>query len=179
MNIRDISTEARFVLSAIALLIIGMLVTMFAPFIYSETKYFSEDAIVWIIPMTNFWLLGLAFIIVIVMLLLLAWRRNMWTYMMSVLLIGAALFVGYLSFLSVTFIRETGIEQRDVLTTHAYTWQEIDHVVLTYDERNQEMYTFTPKKGEPFTLAQNAKTASAGLQSLLSENDVPFEERAE
>lgn len=177
MNIRGMSVEARLILGIIALFIIGMLVTIFAPFIYSETKYFSEEAINLIIPRTNFWLFGLAFIILIVMFLLLAWRRNRWTYMMSVLLMGVALFVGYLSFLSVTLIHETGIEQRDVFTTHAYTWQEIDHVVLTYDERNQEMYTFTPKNGESFTLAQNAKTASAGLQLLLAANGVVFKER--
>lgn len=177
MTLHDISVPARFVLLAIATIIIGSLVVLFAPLIYSETAYFNEDAIIWTIPMKNFWLLGLAFIVLVMMWLLLAWRRNRWTYIVSAVMLMMVFVIGYASFLSVTFIRDTGIEQRDVFKTHAYQWEEIEQVTLTYNAKAEEIYTFTPKNGEPFTLEQNQKTASAGLQTLFSTYGIAFEER--
>lgn len=179
MTLRDISIPARFVLLAVATLIIGSLAVLFVPLIYSETKYFSENVIVWTIPMKNFWLLGLGFVVLIVMWLLLAWRRNRWTYIFSALLFIAALGIGYASFLSVTFIRDTGIEQRDVFQKHIYQWEDIERVTLTYNEANEEVYTFIPKSGATFTLDQNSKTASAGLQTLFAAYGIEFEEREE
>jgi thiol:disulfide interchange protein len=177
MTLHDISASARFVLLAVATIIIGSLVVLFAPLIYSETVYFNEDVIMWTIPMKNFWLLGLALIVLVMMWLLLAWRRNRWTYVASVVLFIATCVLGYASFLSVTFIREAGIEQRDVFKTHVYQWEDIEKVTLTYNEKAEDVYTFTPKNGEPFTLEQNQRTASAGLQTLFSTYGVAFEER--
>lgn len=177
MTLHDISASAKFVLLAIATIIIGSLVVLFVPLIYSETVYFNEDVIMWTIPMKNFWLLAFALIVLVMMWLLLAWRRNRWTYIMSGVLLIIVFVMGYASFLSVTFIRETGIEQRDVFTTHEYKWEDIEKVTLTYNTKNEDVYTFTPKNGEPFTLAQNQRTASAGLQTLFASYGVAFEER--
>ncbi|MBD3107561.1 hypothetical protein IEO70_04210 [Bacillus sp. AGMB 02131] len=132
--LHSISTRGRFIIAAMLVGLVGGFLAIFIPIIYSETVYFNREAIIWYIPSKNFWLLALSVAIIVLILILLAFKRNVITYIASAIMVAASIFIGYTSFLSVTIIDEEYLYIKDVFEETTFLWSEINEVVLYYEK---------------------------------------------
>ncbi|MEK4759572.1 hypothetical protein MHH85_04855 [Viridibacillus sp. FSL E2-0187] len=176
-----LSIRGRFIIAAMIYGMIAILISMFLPFVYTETVHFNRENIVTIIPLINFKLLGLSQLIIVLTLVFLGFKRNYLSYFIAFLLLVSALIMGYFSLLSVTLIQEHKIIYKNFKEERVYEWSEIDTLVYEYAEYERGNYIFTTKKNESFTIQE---TSSFGLDEkraiyqIINENDIEFIEKA-
>lgn len=172
----SISIRGRYLIAALLFGLITGFLCIFIPMLYSETVYFNRDTIVWYIPLKNFWLLGLACGVIILILILLAFKRNFISYILSAIMLAASIFIGYLSFLNVTIINNEHIYIKDLFNEQNYLWSDMNEVVLYYGEENYEEYVFSFKDGSELTLWNNPrlKGSTSALYSIFQKYDIPY-----
>lgn len=176
---RSLSTRGRFFIAAIAFALISLLLALFVPLTYSETKYFELDVAHWHIPFKNYVLFASALGCIILLLIVLGMKRHISTYILATCLGVAALFIGYMSFLSLTTIDEEAIYIKDVFDEHTYHWHDMTNITLLYDEQDfSEQYIITLADGSTVHIDKTAQfeQASSFIYSTARANDIPFQE---
>lgn len=175
--LHSISIRGRFLITAMLFALIADFLCIFIPMLYSVTVYYDRETVVWFIPPKNFWLLGLAFGAVFFNLLMLAFKRNYITYILTAIIIVASICIGYLSFLSVTIINNEHIYIKDLFDEETYLWSEMNEVVLYYDEEeNYEEYVFSLSDGSQITMWNNPKlkVGAPALYSIFQKYNIPY-----
>ena len=177
--LHSISTRGRFIIAAMLVCLVGGFLAIFIPIIYSETVYFNHnrEAIIWYIPSKNFWLLTLSVAIIVLILILLAFKRNVITYIASAIMVAASIFIGYTSFLSVTIIDEEHLYIKGVFEETTILWSEMNEVVLYYEkETGFEEYAFILNDGSQIILWNNPhlKAEAPALYSIFQTYDIAY-----
>ncbi|MGM9944902.1 MAG: hypothetical protein ACI33M_08165 [Lysinibacillus sp.] len=151
------SPQVKFIVFAVALLLLAPFFMFFVPLIYSETVYININHLELIIPMRNFVLIGVGFACLIVMLLLFAWKRQRMTYMLGIILIVGAVFAFSQSQRSYIAIQDDGIEMNMYGDVKNYHWQDMTEMVYDVFEEDTNRYTFIMEDGESIELAENGQ----------------------
>lgn len=152
-----ISPQVKFIVFAVALLLLAPFFMFFVPLIYSETIYINVDHLELLIPMRNFVLIGVGFACLIVMLLLFAWKRQRITYMLAVILVVGAIFAFSQSQRSYIAIQDEGIEMNMYGDVENYYWQDMNEMVYDVFEEDANRYTFIMKDGRSIEFAENGQ----------------------
>lgn len=141
---RTLSIRGRYFIAALAFGLISLLLALFVPLTYSETKYFELDVAYWYIPFLNYVLFAVALSCIIVLLITLGIARNAATYIIATLLAVSALAIGYMSFLSLTTIDDEKMFVQHVFDKQTYYWEHMTSIELFYsDTDSSEHYVFT------------------------------------
>ncbi|MGE7696345.1 hypothetical protein ACQKNC_20005 [Lysinibacillus sp. NPDC094177] len=168
-----LSPSAKLFIFAIVLLLLSPML----PFTISQTFYFSKDNIVLITPTYNFIMLFLAIALVILTLVILGFKRNKYTYLITLLVIVSSLVLGYFSVLSYTAIQNI-FKDFHHQTTHE--WKDIKEVIYEYEVGTVGTYYFQTKNNENFVIEENGQFGPEGkstIYNLANDNGASFIER--
>lgn len=181
MMLTLISTRGKFTLTAIALFLISILLVFFLPISVTETLYFDKANIVLLTPATNMTHLLISLVLVIFAFVLLALKRNWFTYILSILVMITGLVWSSLSVLNYTAIQEEQIviKYYDGVTT--YPWTSINEVVYEYFEDRNGHYIFTTTDGQQIRIDETAKFTSvvkSEIYTTARAQEISFIERA-
>lgn len=177
---RSLSTRGRFFIAAIAFALISMLLALFVPLTYSETKYFELDVAHWHIPFQNYVLFASALGCIILLLIVLGIKRHISTYIIAGGLSIAALTLGYMSFLSITTIDDESIYMKDIFNEQTYYWDDMTNITFLYDEQSlSEQYVITFEDESVVYLDNTSQLDQARslIYSSARAHDVPFTEQ--
>ena len=152
-----LSPQVKFIIFAVALLLLAPFFIFFVPLIYSETVYINMDHLELLIPLRNFVLVGVGFACLIVLLLLFAWKRQRMTYMLGVILVVGAIFAFSQSQRSYIAIQDDGIEMTMYGDVKNYYWQDMSEMVYDVFEQDVNRYTFIMQDGQSVELAENGQ----------------------
>ncbi|MFJ8513708.1 hypothetical protein [Lysinibacillus xylanilyticus] len=175
-----LSPRAKLFIFAIVLLLLSPIIVFMLPFTISQTFYFSKDNIVLIIPTYNFFMLFLAIALIILTLVILGFKRNKYTYLITLLVIVSSLVLGYFSVLSYTAIQNTQIVFKDFHHQTTYGWQDIKEVIYEYEIGTVGTYYFQTKNSDKFVIEENGqfgKEQKSAIYNLANDNGASFIER--
>lgn len=173
------STRGKFLIAALVVALIGSFLCMFSPLIFAQTFYYSRDTILMLIPSQNFVLLGVAMLLVMSLLVLLAFIRTRWSYALAAVLVACALTTTYAAFISITLIEEDGMVVNDVFTKQQYAWDDVAAVTYYYTAHTDEgAYVFILKGGKEITIAETPlfdDYKKNVLRTVLDNYHIPFQ----
>ena len=152
-----ISPQVKFIVFAVALALLTPLFIFFVPLIYSETLYINIDHLELLIPLRNFVLVGVGFACLIVLLLLLAWKRQRVAYILGVILVVGAVFAFSQSQRSYIAIQDSGIEMKMYGLLENYYWQDMSELVYDVFKQDANRYTFVMADGKTIELDENGQ----------------------
>jgi hypothetical protein len=178
--LNELSPSAKLFIFAIVLLLLSPIIVFMLPFTISETFYFSTDNIVLITPTKNFFMLFLAFALIILSLIILGFKRNKYTFLITLLVIMSSLVLGYFSVLSYTAIQNRQIVFKEFHHQTTYKWQDIKEVIYEYEIGTVGTYYFQTKNNEKFIIEENGQFGPEGksaIYNLANENGATFIER--
>ncbi len=178
--LNELSPRAKFFLLAIALFLVSPIIVFMLPFAISQTFYFSRENIVLITLTKNFVMLSLALGLMIITLIMLGFKRNKYTYSMTVITIASSLVLGYFSLLSYIAIQKTQIVFQEFHHQTTYEWQDIKEVIYEYEIGTVGTYYFLTKNNEKFVIEENAQFGieeKSAIYRLAYENRALFVER--
>lgn len=155
--LNDLSTRAKFGLTAIAVALIGILVVLFLPMSVTETMYYSRENIILLTPETNLKHFGIAIIVIVFVFVLLAFKRNIFMYSLSTLIILSCIVISFLTLTNYIAIQNEQIIIKDYDGESIYPWTEIDEIVYEYVFEENGKYIFRTKNNEQFIIYETAK----------------------
>ena len=162
-------------------------VTVFAPFIMIfhpifQMEYFSYNnrASTFIPNPVNLRLILLACLVLIIMLGILAYKRNMKIYVSGIFLFGLSVLIAYLSTQNYLMISQDKIERHHFFTEHQYQWGQLDEIVYEYvvGSKGGDI-TFTTKSGDQFIIKEKEVHSNGKTQiyHFAMKNNVNYIER--
>lgn len=178
--LNELSPNGKLFIFAIALLLLSPIIAFMLPLTVSQTFYFSKDNIVLITPTNNFIILFLAIALIISMLVILGFKRNKYTYLITTITIVSGLVLGYFSLLSYIAIQNTQIVFKDFHHQTTHEWQDIKEVIYEYEIGTVGTYYFQTKNNEKFVIKENGQFGPEGrsaIYNLANENGAIFIER--
>ncbi|MFB7158309.1 hypothetical protein [Lysinibacillus sp. NPDC056232] len=180
--LNELSPNGKLFIIAIALLLLSPIIVFMLPFTISQTFYFSSDNIVLITPISNFTMLFLAITLIILTLIILGFKRNKYTYLITIITIVSSLVLGYFSVLSYIAIQNTQIVFKEYLHKTTYEWQNIKEVIYEYETGTVGTYYFQTKNNEKFVIEENGQFGfgpeeKSAIYNLTNENGAIFIER--
>lgn len=178
--LNELSPTAKLYIFALALLLLSPIVVFILPFTISQTFYVSRDTIVLITPTNNFTMLFLVIALIIVALIILGFKRNTYTYLMTIIVIMSSLVLGYFSLLSFIAIQNTKIVFKEFHHQTTYEWQDIKEVIYEYEVGTVGTYYFQMKNNEKYIIEENSQFTSevkSSIYNLTNENGATFVER--
>lgn len=146
-----------FTVIILILLLSSPLIVLFFPLAVTETLYFHRDNIVLLTPPKNFLLIGIAIVMVIVGLVILAIKRSLSTYAITSFLLIGSLATVYFSTLSYTAIQHSQIIKKEYHTTNNYKWQDLQQVTYEYEIGTVGTYHFLTKDNQAFSIKENGQ----------------------
>ncbi len=156
----QLSPNAKLFIFAIVLLLLSPIIVFMLPITISQTFYFSKDNIVLIIPTNNFTMLFIAIMLIILTSIMLGFKRNKYTYLMTIIVIVSSLVLGYFSPLNYTAIQKTQIVFKEFHHQTTYEWQDIKEVIYEYEIGTVGTYYFQTNNNEKFVIRENGQFGS-------------------
>ncbi|MFJ8100096.1 MULTISPECIES: hypothetical protein [unclassified Lysinibacillus] len=178
--LNELSPNAKLFIIAIVLLLLLPFIVFLLPFTISQTFYFSKDNIVLITPTSNFTMLFLAIAFIILTLIMLGFKRNKYTYLISIITIVSGLILGYFSLLSYIAIQNTQIVFKEFHHQITYEWQDIKEVIYEYEIGAAGTYYFQTNNNEKFVIRENGQFGldeKSAIYNLANDNSATFVER--
>lgn len=151
------SSRLIFIILICVLLLISPLIVLFFPLAVTETLYFHRDNLVLLTPSKNFLLIGIAIVLVIVGLMILAIKRSVGTYVITSLLLVGSLSTVYFSTLSYTAIQHSQIIKKEYHTTNNYEWKDLQQVTYEYELGTVGTYHFLTKDNQTISIKENGQ----------------------
>lgn len=176
---RTLSIRGRFWIAALAVALVSLILALFVPLTYSETKYHGLDVVYWYVPFKNYVLFAAGLGCIVVLLFILGFARHIATYSSAVVLGIAAVALMYMSFLSITIFDEERMYIKDVFTEHSYKWTDMAAITLQYDDiQLTEDYVFTFKDGSSVLIENNRQfdEASNFIYTTARQHDIVYSE---
>ncbi len=155
--LNELSLNGKLFIFAIALLLLSPIIVFMLPLTASQTFYYSSDNIVLINPISNFTMLLLAITLIILTLIILSFKRNKYTYLITIITIVSSLVLCYFSVLSYIAIQNTQIVFKEYLHKTTYEWQDIKEVIYGYEIGTVGTYYFQAKNNEKFAIRENGQ----------------------
>ncbi|UPW82561.1 hypothetical protein [Lysinibacillus sp. Ag94] len=178
--LNEISPKAKLFIIAIVLLLLLPFIVFLLPHTISQTFYFSKDNIVLITPTSNFTMLFLAITFIILALIMLGFKRNKYTYLITIIVIVSSLVLGYFSLLSYTAIQKTQMVFKEFHHQTTYEWQDIKEVIYEYEADAAGTYYFQTKNNEKFVIKENGQFGldeKSAIYTIANDNGATFIER--
>ncbi|WP_223555805.1 MULTISPECIES: hypothetical protein [Lysinibacillus] len=178
--LNELSPSARLFILAIVLLLVSPIIVFILPFAISQTFYFSRDNIVLITPTNNFTMLVLAIALIILTLIILGFKRNKYTYLITIIVIVSSLVLGYFSLVNYIAIQKTQIVFKEFHHQTTYEWQDIKEVIYEYEVGTVGTYYFQTKNNEKFVIEENGQFGTeekSAIYHSAHENGATFIER--
>lgn len=172
----EISIQVKFIVFALALAILSPFFIFFIPLAYFETIYIHIESWLMLIPMRNFILLGLGFLGLVIILVLLAWKRRRVTYVLGAVLLLCSLFLFFQSQRNYIAFQDSGIEMLVYGNAENYYWEDMKSIVYESSYHDGSYYTFHMKDGYAFDIAENGqlKDARGRLLAALRKYEIPY-----
>lgn len=142
------SPRAIFMVWAIIVVLLSPLFILFMPLVITQTFFYDPEQIVVLAPPKNHWLVTTAFGLVVASLLMLAVKRNKWTYAMTGILSLASVATLVLSTLSYVVIHPGHITIQNYTEKQHYEMEEFTKVIYEYGVSELGRYQFITKSGE-------------------------------
>jgi len=178
--LNELSPNAKLFIVALALLLLSPIIIFILPITISQTFYFSSDNIVLITPTYNYFMLFLALALIIVALIILGFKRNTYTYLVTIIVIISSLVLGYFSLLSYIAIQNTQIVLKEFHHQTTFEWQDIKEVHYEYETGTIGTYYFKTKNNEEFVIEENGQftpEVKSSIFNLTNKNGATFVER--
>ncbi|MDM5249933.1 MULTISPECIES: hypothetical protein [unclassified Lysinibacillus] len=178
--LNELSPSTKFFITAIVLLLISPIIIFMLPLTISQTFYFSRDNIVLITPTNNFTMLFLAIALIILTFIMLGFKRNKYTYLITIIVIMSSLVLGYFSLVSYIAIQKTQIIFKEFHHQTTYEWPDIKEVIYEYEVGTVGTYYFQTKNNEKFVIEENGQFGGeekSAIYHLANENGATFVER--
>lgn len=174
------SPRALWLVAAVCVLLLSPFFILLFPIAVAETFYFSKDHIVFIKPTINFILTAVAVLIIMMTCVVLAFKRNVFSYSVVGMLVVSAAATLYMGTLSYTAIQKEQVVFKEFQQETIYKWEQMEQLVYEYDIGTVGTYTFTTAGGETLEIEENGQfitEVQQAIYSLAYENDVQFIER--
>ncbi|MGN7479099.1 acyl dehydratase [Solibacillus silvestris] len=177
---KNFSLSLFFSMAAVTVVIFAPFLMMFHPIFHMEFFSYDEVTSLFIPNPVNLRLVLIACLVLVVMLGILAYKRDKIMYATSALLLVATIGIAYLSTQNYLMISQEQIERHHFFNEQQYRWDELDEVVFEYVVgSNKGDYTFTAKTGERFVIDEKEvhSTGKSQIYHLARENDISYTER--
>lgn len=174
----EISVQVKLIVFALALTILTPFFSFFIPLAYFETIYIHIESWLMLIPMRNFVLLGIGFSGLVVVLMLLAWKRSRYTYVLGTVLLLCTLLIIFQSQRNYIAFQESGIEMLVYGHVKNYYWEDMKSIVYESDDKDGSYYIFHMRDGRAFDIAENGqlKEARGKLLATIRQYGVSYKE---
>ncbi|MGM9949486.1 MAG: hypothetical protein ACI33P_05140 [Lysinibacillus sp.] len=174
-----VSPRTKFILFALLVLIMAPFVIFLVPLAYFETVYVQVESWQMLIPKQNFILLGAGFLCLIIILLLLAWKRRAITYILGAVLLVGAVLIFFQSQRNYIAFQDSGIEMLVYGNVKHYYWEDMKDITYeVYEPYDDEVnyYIFRMEDGESFEVVENAQLAEkkGKILQIIREYDIKF-----
>ncbi|MEK4387338.1 acyl dehydratase [Solibacillus sp. FSL W7-1464] len=177
---KNFSPSLFFAMAAVTVLIVAPFIMIFHPIFQNEFFQFNNSSATFIPNPLNLRLVLVTSFVLIVMLWILAYRRNMKFYLIGLLLFILSIGIGYLSTQNYLLISQEQLERHHLLEEQKYRWEEFDEVVYEYVVgSNKGDITFTTKTGEQFVIKEKElhSTGKSMIYHFSRANEVTYIER--
>lgn len=142
------SPRAIFMVWAIVVVLLAPLFILFMPLVITQTFFYDPEQIVVLAPAKNHGLITWSFGLVFAILVMLALKRNKWTYLMTGVLTLASVATFALSTLSYVAIHPEHITIQNYTEKNRYDMDEFTKVIYEYGVSERGRYQFITKTGE-------------------------------
>lgn len=175
------SPRAIFGVLAIVLAISSPLIVLFTPMVQLSTFRHDSQNLLMTIPIMNYYLLSAAFIILIMIFAILAFKRNKTIYTVVTALFIISCGLVYLSSLSYIQIHTDFVRIKNFNSETTYPMNEMKTIVHEYGIDENGQYLFYTKDNEEIIIADTPLMdieKQRKLYRIASEHGVEFIERA-
>ena len=177
---KNFSPGLFFSMAAVTVAIFAPWIMIFHPIFQVEYFSFNKGASMFIPNPVNGRLVLLACLVLIIMLGILAYKREMKMYISGIFLFGLGIGIAYLSTQNYLLISQEEIERHHFFGEHQYRWEQLDEIVYEYvvGSRDGDI-TFTSKSGDQFIIKEKEvhSTGKNQIYHLAKQNDVNYIER--
>lgn len=177
---KNFSPSLFFSMAAVTIVVIAPFIMIFHPIFQLEFFQYNNTAATFIPNPINLRLVLATCSVLIVMLWILAYRRNLKVYLIGLLLFILSVGIGYLSTQNYLLISQEQLERHHLFEEQQYRWEEFDEVVYEYVVgSNNGDITFTTKTGEQFVIKEKElhSTGKSLIYQFSRENEVTYIER--
>ena len=166
-----------FSMAAITMLIISPFFAIFMPIILIET-FFKDPTKLFIYPfVTSAKIIVFAFVLFAGACLLLFWKREKVTFLLSTLIVLGGVFTLYSTSQMYTVIDSEEIVVKNIWSEKSVEWADINEVVFEYVTGDLGDYVFKMADGQDFIIQENKAHVTSYIYNLASEKSIPFVER--
>lgn len=175
---KNTSPRLFFSMTAITMLIISPFFAIFIPIILIET-FFKDPTRLFIYPfITSAKIIVFAFILFAGACLLLFWKREKVTFLLSTLIVLGGIFILYSTSQMYTVIDSEQIVVKNIWSEKSVEWADINEVVLEYVSGDLGDYVFKMTDGQEFIIKENKSHVTSYIYKLANAKSIPFVERA-
>lgn len=177
---KNFSPSLFFAMAAVTVVICSPFLMIFQPIFHTE--FFSYDKLtsIFIPNPVNLRLVLLACAVLVVMLGILAYKRDKKMYVTGTFLFVLSIGIAYLSTQNYLMISNEQIERHHFFDEQQYRWDQLDEIVFEYvvGSKNGD-FTFTSKTGEQFIVREKEvhSTGKSKIYHLAMQNEISFTER--
>ncbi|MER2029218.1 MAG: acyl dehydratase [Solibacillus sp.] len=177
---KNFSPSLFFSMAAVTIVVVAPFIMIFHPIFQLEFFQYNNTTATFIPNPINLRLVLVSCFVLIVMLWILAYRRNMKGYLIGLLLFILSVGIGYLSTQNYLLISEAELERHHLFEEQQYRWEELDEVVYEYVVgSNKGDITFTTKTGDQFVIKEKElhSTGKSLIYQFSRANEVTYIER--
>ncbi|ATP39878.1 ATP-dependent exonuclease [Solibacillus sp. R5-41] len=176
---KNTSPRLFFSMAAIAMLIISPFFAIIMPIILIETFFTHDDTKLYIYPfMTSTLVIVFAFVLFAVACLLLFWKREKVTFLLSTLIVLGGIYTLYSTSQMYTVIDSEQIVVKNIWSEKSVEWADMSEVALEYVSGDLGDYVFKMADGQEFILKENKSHVTSYIYNLANAKSIPFVERA-
>lgn len=175
---KNTSPRLFFSMAAIAMLIISPFFAIFLPIFLIEA-FFKDPEKLFIYPfLTSAKVIILAFVLFAGACMLLFWKREKFTFLVSPLIVLGGVFALYSTSQMYTVIDSEQIFVKNIWSEKSMDWVNINEVALEYVEGDLGDYVFKTADGQQLKLQENKSHVTSYIYNLANAKSIPFVERA-
>lgn len=179
--VTGLSTRGRWLITALIFLLVGIISVLIIPFAVFQTLYNQSNYIVLTIPLLNFQYFIYSLLAILACILLLAFVRKWYTYMVLAIVTILGIAVSSSALTSYFAVEETSISYKYFQTEEQFLWTDIASITFEYmDGRQEADYILHLHDGSTFTFPHTGSIGSDGKRSIYREavkHDISFTEQ--
>ncbi|AWE07152.1 ATP-dependent exonuclease [Lysinibacillus sp. 2017] len=174
---KDFSPRLFFSMAAIAMVIISPLFALFTPILLIQTLY-TDITKIYIFPFGRVaFIIIFAFILFAAASMLLFWKRNISTYVGSIIIV----LIGFVALYSTTQIY-TAIDYEQIFVKNfvfedSMEWANIDEVLFEYVPDDLGEFIFKGKDGQQLIIKEHKSDVTSGIYNIAKDKNIPYIER--
>lgn len=174
--LKKYSPRLIFALMAITCIIISPLFAIFVPMSVPDL-FLTDRSNFYIYSFkTNVQIIVAGFVILAAAFALLSWKRQIATYVLSLLLLIGGLTTLYGSTNTYTAINEQEVYKSQIIGSQKMQWDSIERVALEYVPGALGNYKFIDKTGNELIVQEDKSMATSYIYLMANKKNIPFDE---